>query len=310
MNANANDSLIAAIGGRGDAGARLASGPGRDGGAGGGGQVRLRGAGAAVRDRHRRAPVALRDRLRGRLRRGQRAVWSCPSFPTAACESSTTAPSATRPRAARRSASGAWRPRSTSCGRSSGRPRSPSPSRWRCGRARKTPAQVAALAAAVLIAVQLGATHWFYFYVVWFLPLVLAALFVAQRGERAQPIRRLQPPQGRRADRDLVAGLQPDPGLAGAADAGRRAGRDDVAGLERHQAGQVGDERRHREDQVVGGRRLHLLPVQGQREGDRRRRGPPRRASPAPGRRVPSRRTPCPASTAGSRTGGRGPRGR
>jgi hypothetical protein len=48
---------------------------------------------------------------------------------------------------------------------------------------RKTPAQVAALAAAVLIAVQLGATHWFYFYVVWFLPLVLAALFVAQRGE-------------------------------------------------------------------------------------------------------------------------------
>jgi hypothetical protein len=49
--------------------------------------------------------------------------------------------------------------------------------------ARKTPAQVAALAAAVLIAVQVGATHWFYFYVVWFLPLVLAALFVAQRGQ-------------------------------------------------------------------------------------------------------------------------------
>jgi hypothetical protein len=41
---------------------------------------------------------------------------------------------------------------------------------------------VAALAAAVLIAVQLGATHWFYFYVVWFLPLVLAALFVTQSG--------------------------------------------------------------------------------------------------------------------------------
>jgi hypothetical protein len=46
----------------------------------------------------------------------------------------------------------------------------------------KSPAQVAALAAAVLIAVQLGATHWFYFYVVWFLPLVLASLFVSQRG--------------------------------------------------------------------------------------------------------------------------------
>ena len=38
-------------------------------------------------------------------------------------------------------------------------------------------------AAAVLIALQLGATHWFYFYVVWFLPLVLAALFAAQPGE-------------------------------------------------------------------------------------------------------------------------------
>ena len=45
---------------------------------------------------------------------------------------------------------------------------------------RKTPAQIAALAAVVVIAVQLGATHWFYFYVVWFLPLVLAALFVSQ----------------------------------------------------------------------------------------------------------------------------------
>jgi hypothetical protein len=47
---------------------------------------------------------------------------------------------------------------------------------------RKTAAQVAALAAAVVIAVQLGATHWFYFYVVWFLPLVLVALFQAPRG--------------------------------------------------------------------------------------------------------------------------------
>jgi hypothetical protein len=47
---------------------------------------------------------------------------------------------------------------------------------------RKTAAQVAALAAAVVIAVQLGATHWFYFYVVWFLPLVLVSLFVVHRG--------------------------------------------------------------------------------------------------------------------------------
>jgi hypothetical protein len=49
--------------------------------------------------------------------------------------------------------------------------------------ARRSPTQVAALGAAVIIAVQVGATHWFYFYVVWFLPLVLAALFVAQRGD-------------------------------------------------------------------------------------------------------------------------------
>ncbi len=54
---------------------------------------------------------------------------------------------------------------------------------------RKTPAQIAALAAAVTIAVQLGATHWFYFYVVWFLPLALAAMFWAQRGGRV-PARR------------------------------------------------------------------------------------------------------------------------
>ena len=44
----------------------------------------------------------------------------------------------------------------------------------------KTPVQVAALAAAVTIAIQLTAGHWFYFYVVWFLPFVLVASFAAQ----------------------------------------------------------------------------------------------------------------------------------
>jgi hypothetical protein len=44
----------------------------------------------------------------------------------------------------------------------------------------KSPIQVAALAAAVTIAVQLTAEHWFYFYVVWFLPFVLVALFASQ----------------------------------------------------------------------------------------------------------------------------------
>ncbi len=41
--------------------------------------------------------------------------------------------------------------------------------------------QVAALAAAALIAVQVAATHWFYPYAVWFAPLALVALFAAHR---------------------------------------------------------------------------------------------------------------------------------
>jgi hypothetical protein len=45
----------------------------------------------------------------------------------------------------------------------------------------KSPVQVAALAAAVTIAVQLTATHWFYFYVVWFLPFVLVTGFGEHR---------------------------------------------------------------------------------------------------------------------------------
>ncbi len=45
----------------------------------------------------------------------------------------------------------------------------------------KTAIQIAALAAAVTIAVQLTASHWFYFYVVWFLPFVLVATFGTQR---------------------------------------------------------------------------------------------------------------------------------
>jgi len=40
----------------------------------------------------------------------------------------------------------------------------------------RSPAQVAALGAAVIIAVQLPALHWFYLYIVWFLPLVLVAV--------------------------------------------------------------------------------------------------------------------------------------
>ena len=47
---------------------------------------------------------------------------------------------------------------------------------------RRSTVQVAALAAALLIAVQVTANHWFYPYTVWFAPLVLIAAFAAQRG--------------------------------------------------------------------------------------------------------------------------------
>jgi hypothetical protein len=45
---------------------------------------------------------------------------------------------------------------------------------------RRSLPQVCALAAAVTIAVQLPATHWFYYYVVWFMPFVLVALLGRQ----------------------------------------------------------------------------------------------------------------------------------
>jgi hypothetical protein len=47
--------------------------------------------------------------------------------------------------------------------------------------------QVAALGAAVLIALQLTATHWFYLYVVWFLPFLLVAVFGAYDDRPARP---------------------------------------------------------------------------------------------------------------------------
>jgi hypothetical protein len=46
---------------------------------------------------------------------------------------------------------------------------------------RRNARQVVALAAAVLIAVQLPAAHWFYFYLVWVTPLILAAVMSAYR---------------------------------------------------------------------------------------------------------------------------------
>ena len=46
----------------------------------------------------------------------------------------------------------------------------------------RTAVQLAALAAALLIAVQVTANHWFYPYTVWFAPLVLVAIFAQRRG--------------------------------------------------------------------------------------------------------------------------------
>jgi hypothetical protein len=53
---------------------------------------------------------------------------------------------------------------------------------------RRDVAGLAALCAAVLIALELGATYWFYLYLVWFFPLVMVAL-LARHGapERSRP---------------------------------------------------------------------------------------------------------------------------
>jgi hypothetical protein len=52
---------------------------------------------------------------------------------------------------------------------------------------RKSPRQVAALAAAILIALELAMTHWFYLYVVWFLPVFLVAALAAYRAAPESP---------------------------------------------------------------------------------------------------------------------------
>ena len=68
---------------------------------------------------------------------------------------------------------------------------------------------------------------------------------------------------------DLVAGGEPDAGLAHAADPVGGAGGDDVARLQRHQLREVGEQRRHAEDQVRGRGPLHLLAVEGEADLDR-----------------------------------------
>jgi hypothetical protein len=68
-------------------------------------------------------------------------------------------------------------------------------------RGRRTPAQVSALAAAVIVAVQLPALHWFYLYIVWFLPLVLIAVLGVDAPAGGEPLMPADPDE-----RELSAG--------------------------------------------------------------------------------------------------------
>jgi Glycosyltransferase family 87 len=54
---------------------------------------------------------------------------------------------------------------------------------------RRTTAQLAGLAAALLIAVQVTANHWFYPYAIWFAPVFLAAVFAQRRGPEPAIVR-------------------------------------------------------------------------------------------------------------------------
>jgi hypothetical protein len=58
--------------------------------------------------------------------------------------------------------------------------------------------QTAALGAAILIAVELAATHWFYLYVVWFVPFAFVTLFAAH--DRTLP----EPSEQREPEREAV----------------------------------------------------------------------------------------------------------
>jgi hypothetical protein len=71
-------------------------------------------------------------------------------------------------------------------------------------------AQVAALAAAVTIAIQLPALHWFYYYILWFLPFVLVAILARPQPEPAATPTPLAFPAERQPEAD-----QTTPVLAG-----------------------------------------------------------------------------------------------
>jgi hypothetical protein len=68
-------------------------------------------------------------------------------------------------------------------------------------RGRRDPVGLAAACAAALIAVQLGVSHWFYLYIVWFLPVALVALaggYVVSSGRRTGSIETALPGSSQR----------------------------------------------------------------------------------------------------------------
>jgi hypothetical protein len=72
-------------------------------------------------------------------------------------------------------------------------------------RGERSMVQVAALGAAIIIALQLGITYWFYLYIIWFFPLVVIALVLAHPGPDEQP-------EDVRIAAMIRAGTRPAPG--------------------------------------------------------------------------------------------------
>jgi len=82
---------------------------------------------------------------------------------------------------------------------------------------RRSVRQVAALGAAVLIAVELTATHWFYFYLVWFAPLAFVAILGAYRcsADEAWPSVPPRRPSALRGPRAVARAGRPGTGTVG-----------------------------------------------------------------------------------------------
>ncbi|MGI8592944.1 MAG: hypothetical protein ACR2ML_00990, partial [Solirubrobacteraceae bacterium] len=76
---------------------------------------------------------------------------------------------------------------------------------------RRDPRVLAALAAAVIIAMQIGITHWFYLYVVWFLPPLLLVLLAPPQAPAPLAATPLAPPDAREPAREPEQLPQPAP---------------------------------------------------------------------------------------------------